>query len=112
VHTSAPAPIGSRRDVHKSTHAKYRSGSNIGVLQNDQQERWGQCSLRYPPTAELKPWHQVQGGVVDRETRLGGLGRWPDRSCGESARWRKCHVIKTSDLLLVHVSLKFIVCAW
>ena len=51
-------------------------------VQHDQQERWGQCGVRYPPTAtqnrvELKPWHQAQGGVVETDGLFGvsGLGR-------------------------------------
>jgi len=78
VPRSVPAPIGSRRDAHLSAHAKYRSWSNIGVRRNDQLERWGQCNLRYPPTAKLKlkPWHHIQEGVVESRRRCGECGPW------------------------------------
>ena len=79
--------------VHTSAPAQYEKYRNIGVWRCDgdahllvhaqseklectnQLERWGQCSLRYPPTAkqkrvELKPWHQVQGGVVDPDGQM------------------------------------------
>jgi len=88
MHTSAHAPIGSWGAAHLSVHAQSESCRNIGVrrmytdtdagVQHDQQERWGQCSLRYPPTAErpLKPWRQIQGGVVEPEALFGGHGPW------------------------------------
>jgi len=79
-----------QRDVRLLVHAQsdMNMSRNIGVrrmhthaaanVQHDQPERWGQCSLRYPPTVKQdrvksKPWHQVQGGVVEPE-RLFGLG--------------------------------------
>ena len=102
VHASAPAPIGSRRDVHKSTHAKYRSCSNIGVLRNDQTERWGQCNLRYPLTAEwrLKPWHHVQGGVVESKQRFGEHGPWHSSSDRDPLR---CISVVSVKSLFMHV---------
>ena len=78
VHTSAPAPIGKWGDAHLSAHAKYRSCRNIGVRRCNQLERWGQWSLRYPPTAKLKlkPWHHIQGGVIESRRRCGECGPW------------------------------------
>ena len=83
-----------QRDVRLSVHAQSDMNRNIGVrrmytdththththtgVQHDQQERWGQCNLRYPPNAtqirELKPWRQVQGGVVEPMTSMGRSG--------------------------------------
>jgi len=82
THTSAHAPIGSWGAAHLSVHAQSESCRNIGVrrmytdtdagVQHDQQERWGQCSLRYPPTAKLNPGRHSQGGVVDSYGQIGG----------------------------------------
>ena len=102
-----------QREVRLLVHAQsdMNMSRNIGVrrmhtdtdagVQHDQQERWGQCSLRYPPTAkqnrvELKPWHQVQGGVVDPETLFGGLGLWRDRVGIDAMRWYECRYQKDS----------------
>ena len=73
VPISVPAPCGSWRDAHLSAHAKYWSWSWRDVGQHEQLERWGQCKLRYPPTAKLKlkPGHRIQGGVVDWRPRFG-----------------------------------------
>jgi len=83
VHTSAHAQFGSwactsqnevRGDVHTSVHAKCGSWMSNVAEQSEQIERWGQCNLRYPPTAKVKPGPEVQGGVVDWRMPIGGLG--------------------------------------
>ena len=115
MHASVPAPSGKWGDAHLSVHAQSERDRNIGVrrmytdtdtgVQHDQQERWGQCNFRYPPNAtqirELKPWRQVQGGVVEPKTLLGfgGLGKhgqWEstDRSvmcCDSVIRFKIAH---------------------
>jgi len=80
-----------QRDVRLLAHAQsdMNMSRNIGVrrmhtdaaasVQHDQRERWGQCNLRYPPTVKqdrvkLKPWHQVQGGVVKPDGPLDRCG--------------------------------------
>jgi len=90
VPISVPAPSGSWRDAHLSAHAKYWSWSNIGVRRNDQLERWGQCNLRYPPTAELKSGRHNQGGVVDRQGLFGGWS--PDWPMGSSWTCLRRHI--------------------
>jgi len=90
VHTSAPAPIGSRRDAHLSAHAKYRSCRNIGVRRYDKNQMneransvqrtigWAQTSCATPDRLQ-NPWQQVQGGVVGHSSEL---GQWEDdRTC-------------------------------
>ena len=72
VHTSVHAQCGSWRDVYSSAHAQYWSWNVVEL--SDQPERWGQCNLRYPPTASAKLGPDVQGGVVDSRGRFGGLG--------------------------------------
>jgi len=59
-------------DVHTSVHAQCWNWNE--VEQSEQLERWGQCNLRYPPTANAKLGPDVQGGVVDSRWRISGLG--------------------------------------
>ena len=70
--------IMTRGDVHKLVHAQLWSVRH--VERSEQLERWGQCSLRYPPTAKLNPGRHSRGGVVDS---FGQIGGWdpgePDR---------------------------------
>ena len=91
--------------MHTSVPAQYEKCRNIGVWRCDgdahllvhaqseklectnQLERWGQCSLRYPPTAKLKlkPWHHVQGGVVESKQRFGEHGPWRELNSTSTA---------------------------
>ena len=87
VHTSAPAPIGSRRVAHLSVHAQYESSRNIGVrrmytdIDADIQRAKRTIGVMQPSCittySQQSPWRQVQGGVVDCGgpfPMAGGLG--------------------------------------
>ena len=71
-------------------------------VQYDQQERWGQCSLRYPPTAKLRlnPWYHVQGGVVESKQRFGEHGPWHSSSDRDPLR---CISVDSVKSLFMHV---------
>ena len=76
MHTSAHAPIGSRRAAHLSAHAKSRSCRNIGVRRCDKYQTneradnvqrtigWAQSSCATPNCSQT-PRRNSRGGVVD-----------------------------------------------
>ena len=93
-----------RREVRLLVHApseKLECTNQHGLSHT---KRWGQCSLRYPPTAErpMKPWRQIQGGVVEPEALFGGHGPWRSGIADVSELSRvayKCQIIVKTNCM-------------
>ena len=104
MHTSAHAPIGSRRAAHLSAHAKFVNCDHGSQMKEQStRERLGQCNFGIPRTLK-NHWRLVQGGVVDW---FGGLGQWgriesPVIECRQLSKLRKC--IACECLLSLHGS--------
>ena len=102
VHTSAPAPIGSRRAAHLSAHAKFVNCDHVKQIEEQSlRERLGQCSFGISRPLKKTSWQHVQGGVEDLWSGRDQLGPWSDSSCGRTMWVPRTRVVQCRMILKI-----------
>jgi len=90
MHTSAHAPIGSRRAAHLSAHAKCVSDPQTNERTDSGQRTIGKMQPScIVPDRQPIAWHQVQGGVVGPWCEL---GQAPKVNCSRT-RVGECRIV-------------------